>query len=472
MKRNIGKIVGIAAAALAATGPLWAAEPGSFEEFWADAGKAKWAEKSETAQRRLAWWRDAKFGMFIHWDPSSVAAGEISWSKQYYDDTGERLLDNPRPSAGPGKIQEHRFWLKWFKPAVPREVFDNLPKSFYPGMFDADAFVATAKKAGMKYIVQITKHHGGFCMWDSALTDFDMMSTPFRRDIIAEMAAACERAGLKYGIYYSQRDWHHPDYGPERMAKYNAYMHGQIRELLERHKNISMIFFDCEQYYPWQLWEADKMYRMIHELRPDILINNRCGLPGDFETPEQRIGAFNMERDWEACMTFTGCWSWRGFGYEVIPYEQCLKTLISCAGGNGNLLMNVGPLPTGQIDPREADRLLRVGAWLEKHGESIYGTRGGPYRPGKYGVSTRRDRNVYLHIWEWPGAALTLPPLPAKVVRASVVGGAEAAVEAAADGLRVTVAPEQRQPVVTVVKLELESPAMDLAPITVDPPKR
>ena len=150
-------------------------------------------------------------------------------------------------------------------------------------------------------------------MWDTQFTDYNVMNTPFHRDILGEMAKACDRAGLKFGIYYSQRDWHHPDYGPERMEKYNEYMHNQIRELLTKYPNISVIFFDCEQYYPWQMWEGDKMFRIIHELRPDIVINDRCGVPGDFSTPEQRLGSFDLERDWESCMTFTGFWSWHGF---------------------------------------------------------------------------------------------------------------------------------------------------------------
>jgi alpha-L-fucosidase len=160
----------------------------SFEQFWADAQKPDMASKSEESKLRIKWWRDARFGMFIHWDPSSLAASEISWSKQFYDDDGENMRDNPRPSPELFNIHEHQFWLNWFKPPVPWNVYDNLYKSFYPGMFNADTIVDIAKKAGMKYIIQITKHHNGFCMWDSEFTDYDIMSTPFKRDIIGEMA--------------------------------------------------------------------------------------------------------------------------------------------------------------------------------------------------------------------------------------------------------------------------------------------
>ncbi len=428
----------------------------AFRQFWADALKPNWADKSAAAQRRLQWWREARFGMFVHWDPSSLSASEISWSKQFYDDTGERQLDNPRPSPDLYGVKEHRFWLDWFKPPVPREVYDHLHKSFYPGMFDADQFVATARQAGMKYLIQVTKHHNGFCMWDTAFTDYNVMNTPFRRDIVVEMARACERAGLKFGIYYSQRDWHHPDYGPERMAKYNAYMHDQIRELLVKCPNISAIFFDTETYYPWQMWEGEKLFRMIHGLRPDIVINDRCGVPADFATPEETIGAYNLERDWESCMTFTGFWSWHGFQTPVIPYEECLRRLIRCAGGNGNLLMNVGPLPTGQIDPREVDRLQRVGAWLARYGESIYGTRGGPFLPGDYGVSTQRGDTIYVHVLRWPEGGVTLPALRGRLNSARVLSGGKALVEQTDAGWLIAVAPADRMEPDTIVVLEME----------------
>jgi alpha-L-fucosidase len=430
------------------------ADGAAFDQFWADAQKPKWADKSAASQRRLDWWRDAKFGLFVHWDPSSVAVSEISWSKQFYDDTGERLLDNPRPTPGLHGIEEHRIWFDWFKPAVPREVYDNLHRSFYPGMFDADAFVATAKNAGMKYLVQVSKHTNGFCMWDTKFTDYNVMNTPFHRDILGEMSRACERAGIRFGIYYSQRDWHHPDYGPERMAAYNAYLHAQIRELLENYPNIALIFFDCEQYYPWEMWDGKKLFRMIHELRPDMVINDRCGVPSDYATPEQWIGAYDLERDWESCMTFTGFWSWHGFQAPVIPFEECLRLLIQCAGRNGNLLMNVGPLPTGQIDPRETDRLQRVGAWLAANGESIYGTRGGPFPPGDYGVSTRKDHTIYVHVFQWPEGDLRLPPIPGRVISARVLPGGTARVRQTAESLTISVAPADRVKPDTIVILE------------------
>lgn len=442
-----------------------AAPADSFELFWADAQKEKRAEKSESSQRRLDWWRDARFGMFIHWDISSVAACEISWSKEFYDDgTGDEAKPNPRPSAGPAggpRAKEVDNWHKWMTPPVPKDIYDQLHKSFFPGMFDADRIVAQAKEAGMKYIVQIAKHHGGFCMWDSEFSEYDMMATPFRRDIIAEMAKACEKAGMKYGIYYSQRDWHHPDYGPERMPQYNAFMRNQLRELLTRHSNIAMVWFDSGG-YPHELWETETMFRMIHEIRPDILINNRSGVPADFTTPEQRIGDFNADRDWESCMTFTGNWSWHGFEKPVISYEACLRNLVFCAGGNGNLLMNIGPMPTGEIDPREADRLKRVGEWLRTNGEAIYGSTGGPFLPHESVVSTRKGNAVYLHVLQWKNDRVMLPALPVKIISASLMAGGKVEMSEQDGSLAFQVAAADQQVGATVIKLEIEGDAAAL----------
>jgi len=317
------------------------------EDGWRDAQIAFRSDKSPVAQQRMEWWHEARLGMFIHWNPSSLAAGEISWSKQFYEDDGDSLMPNPRPDPGFPGMHEHNEWLSWFKPAVPEEVYDNLCESFYPAMFDAGEIVAQAEEAGIKYIVMVAKHHDGFCMWDSRYTDFDIMATPFKRDILGEMAGAAHKAGLKFGIYYSQRDWHHPDYRPGSMAQYNEYMRNQLTELLSNYGEISVLFFDAGEWKTWELWEGDRLFRLAYSLQPGIIINDRCGVPGDYSTPEQKIGTFNKRRDWESCMTLTGFWSWHGFQSEVIPWASCLKYLISCAGGDGNLLINVGPMPIG-----------------------------------------------------------------------------------------------------------------------------
>jgi alpha-L-fucosidase len=461
----VKKVCSSLLAALLLQGALVAA-PQTFEQFWADAQVGETAKKSPESIQRLAWWRDGRFGMFIHWNMSSVAASEISWSKKFNDGSIEELTLNPRPSAGPaaGKnAKEIDSWkYEWMRPPMPGAVYDNLYKSFYPGMFDADKIVATAKEAGMKYIIMVAKHHDGFCMWDTALSDYKITSTPFHRDILGEMAKAADKAGMPFGIYYSQRDWHHPDYGPERMAKYNEYMAGQIRELLTRYPNISAVWFDSEG-YPSSVWNTQELFRMIHGIRPGIVINDRCGIPSDWSTPEQSIGAFNRSRNWESCMTFTGFWSWHGFQTKVIPFNECILRLIRCAGGDGNLLMNVGPMPTGQIDPREEERLLRMGQWLRKYGESIYGTTGGPFKPAAWGVSTCKGNDIYLHVTGSENP-VQLPPIDAKILSAVTLDGVKLTYTQDAKGIAITLPPEARTPIVTEVKLTTDREATKLAP--------
>lgn len=399
-KRSMKKIL-LLSALLCCT-PIFAQNKYTVDDAWRDAQVKELKLKSPVAQQRSLWFRQAKLGMFIHWNYSSIVGGEISWSKQFYNDDGENLRENPRPTLKDCKMKEHTEWLDWFKPAVPKKVYDNLYKSFYPGMYNADSIVTTAQKAGVKYIVMVAKHHDGFCMWDSKYTDFDVMSTPFKRDILGEMANACHRNGMKFCIYYSQRDWHHPDYSSATLGKYNQYMRNQISELLTKYAPIDGIFFDADEWNgDSSIWEPEKLFKEIYSINPNIIINNRCGVPGDYGTPEQQIGGIDMEHTWESCMTFTGFWSWHGFDTPVIPVEKCLDYLISCAGGNGNLLMDIGPLPTGQIDPREENRLLEVGDWLKTNGEAIYATQGGPFKPGKWGVATRKGKDIYLIIANW-----------------------------------------------------------------------
>ena len=405
------------------------------------------AEAKEERSSRMAWWLEARFGMFIHWGPSSVSGKEISWAR----------IGHPFDSQGGPR-------------EVPDADYDALYKFFNPVKFDADAWMRLAKDAGMRYVVFTTKHHDGFSMWPTRLSDYSIANSPFKRDICAEIAEAARRHGLRLGWYYSTRDWHHPDYLKDGNTKYNDFYHGQLRELLTDYEQVDMLWFDHVA-GNWRDYRFPELFAMIRQLQPDILINNRAAafvsktddqpsqelrelVSGDFDTPEQTVGKFQNHRPWESCITMTECedgggWSYRPDGRSR-SFAECLGLLRSCVTGDGNLLLNVGPLPTGEIAADQQSALRRIGDWLRSHDESVRGTRGGPFSNGAWGGSTYRGNTIYLHPVPGVGDKLPLPPLQAKVVRAS------ASFAQTPDGLEVTLPSGWRgEP----VKLELDAPA-------------
>jgi len=407
-------------------------------------------------------WKDLRFGMFIHWGPVSLVGTEIGWSRG-----GER---RGRKETKTGQI--------------PVEVYDNLYKKFNPVKFDPHQWVRLAKDCGMKYMVFTSRHHDGFSNFDSKLTDYKITSpeSPYRKDIVKQLADACHRGGLLWGTYYSQPDWHHPDYrNGEAHARFIEYVHGQVRELLTNYGKVSMWFFDglggkAED------WDAVRLIRMMRQLQPDLVINNRAGIPADYDTPEQRIGTFQNTRPWETCATVGRQWAYKPDD-TLRPIEECLRGLVCCAIGDGNLLFNVGPRPDGLIEESHAARLREMGAFMKKYGDTIYGTRGGPFvapdekmRPAKargfalpegnwWGGSTHKGNAVYLHVLRWPSDTITLPAIPRKVVRHSVLTGGRAVVKQSESGIEMSVPAERRDAVDTIVKLELDGPASSIAAI-------
>jgi alpha-L-fucosidase len=254
------------------------------------------------------------------------------------------------------------------------------------------------------------------------------MSTPFKRDVVKELSEACHEAGLKFGIYYSPRDWHHPDYGIGDNAKYEAYMTGQLTELLTNYGAVDVVWFDSfGTGSSINYWHADKVLALVRNLQPQTIINNRCSffgesvplLQADFDTPEQTIGSYRTNRDWESCMCVVdapgGGWSYRPDG-KVKPFDECIRNLVSCATGDGNLLLDVGPDATGIIPADQAGRLAQMGEWIRKYGESIYGTEGGPFRNGAWGGGTYRGNKVYVHLFEGAPDKIELPALKEKLV--------------------------------------------------------
>ncbi|RJP23106.1 MAG: hypothetical protein C4527_20790 [Candidatus Omnitrophota bacterium] len=407
--------------------PLFASE--SYEEYL--------QAKSEDTQ----WFRDAKFGLFIHWGPVSLKGTEIGWSRG-----GER-----RGTGGKGEI--------------PVEVYDNLYKEFNPVKFDAKEWVAVAKAAGMKYLVFTSKHHDGFSMFDTKLSEYKISNSPFKRNVVAELADACHEAGIHLGFYYSPVDWYHLDYRTDTHQRYIEFMHGQVRELCTQYGKLDIMWFDglggtSED------WNSPPMFKMIRTLQPGILINNRAGLPADYDTPEQRVGRFQNDRMWESCITICHQWAWKP-GDQMKTLRECLDILVRSVGGDGNLLFNVGPMPNGEIEPRQVERLKEMGRWLQQYGESVYGTRGGPFKPDAWGASAFKENIIYLHIFEWEeGETIHFPPIDKKIISHNVLTGGQAKVEQSEQGVRVTLPASDQAEFDTIIALKLNGSASDIPPQT------
>ena len=428
------------------------------------------SESPQQTLDRITWWRDARFGMFIHWDMSSVEGREISWSRG-----GSRPLDVPYNPAGHTDFKAGRKDLAGY---VEDPVYDHLYQKFNPTNFDANAWVKLAQDAGCKYIVFTSKHHGGFCMWDTKLTDYNIMNSPFKRDVVKELAEACHKIGIRFGIYYSPRDWHHPDYGMGDNRKYVNYMNGQMRELLTNYGPVDLLWFDS--YGRGDLinfWHENETWNLIKSLAPKILINNRlCNLAnynqqplpyrGDFGTPEGRIGSFDTNSPWESCITLQK----NGWSYHrdepVLSLEECLRTLVLTATGDGNLLLDVGPNELGEIPTNQAERFLQIGEWLKKYGFTIYGTRGGPVVcDPNWGGTTCKGNKVFVHVLGWPSdGILHLKGINGHVVSSRILTGdsPEMKVTTANDGVDLSLDPRKTiNQIDTIVELTMDAPVVN-----------
>jgi len=404
-------------------------------------------------EQRLQWWREARFGMFIHWGPVSLKGTEISWSRG-----AER-----RGIEGKGE--------------VPAEVYDNLYKQFNPVKFNANEWVSIAQSAGMKYIVLIAKHCDGFCMWRSSVDSYSIANTPFKRDVCGELANAAHKAGVRIGWYYSPMDWRDPDCRTERNQVYLKRMWGHLRELLGDYGTIDLLWFDADGGpVPW---DQAYTYGLVRSLQPALVINNRLDLgpmvdyrdqpispSADYRTPEQFVGSFDVQRPWETCMTLGTQWSWKPDD-TIKTSDQCIRILEQCATGDGNLLLNVGPMPNGEIEPRQVAVLKEIGLWLKKYGESIYATRGGPFRNGEWGGSTRRGNVIYLHILKLKDGRLMLPPLEAKIKKSTALSGGTVYTTQTADQIIVRMPNIKKNERATLVKLELDRPVDNVRPLEV-----
>jgi alpha-L-fucosidase len=410
---------------------------------------AQAAQKSEQEYRdRMAWFNEARFGMFIHWGLYSLLG------------RGEWVM-----------LQER----------IPAQEYAKLADRFKPKRFDADAWAGLAAEAGMKYMVLTTRHHDGFCLYDSEVSDFTAPKTAAKRDFVAEYAEACRRAGLRVGFYYSLLDWRFPGYwDPRGRAESRdamvAQAHAQVRELLTQYGKVDVLWYDGG-WVPaihenpadaWttvpEFWKSKKLNAMVRELQPGIIINNRSGIDEDIDTPEQHVTASKAGRAWESCMTIGDSCGW---GYvENNPngkrLPQLLQHLVTAAKDGGNYLLNVGPQPDGAVRKKEAKVLKAMGGWMKKNGEGIYGSeRTGFAPPSMIGEWTVKGNTGYFHIFRWPGKEAVAACVATRVKRATLLAtGLDVAFRQEHNGRLVFTGLPTKPPhkAVSVIKVEFEGP--------------
>lgn len=320
------------------------------------------AEKNQ----RMAWWKEAKFGLFVHWGLYAVAAGEYNGQKGY----GEWLM---------------------YEAHIPKEEYEKFAPQFNPVQFDADAWVRMAKTAGMKYIVITSKHHDGFCLFDSKISDYDILDrTPFKRDPLRELGDACRKHGLKLCFYHSIMDWHHPHENKTDFARYREeYLLPQLKELLTNYGDIGVLWFDGEWIEEWTEEQGKELYRYVRDLQPNLIVNNRVGkgrngmqgmnnsqdAAGDFGTPEQEILGEKSTLDWESCMTMNDHWGYNKNDKNFKSAEDLIWNLVDITAKGGNFLLNVGPTASGLFPDECVERLNTIGAWMAINQEAIYASK-------------------------------------------------------------------------------------------------
>lgn len=420
------------------------------------AAQAKLGEETMAdAESRLQWWREARFGMMIHWGVYAI----------------------------PGRGE----WVQWYE-QIPVREYATLAQQFNPTRFNADAWASLAKDAGMKYTVLTARHHDGFALFNDPGNPFTSVSTAARRDLIGEYTKAVRKAGLHVGLYYSPLDWRFPGFffpnlQLENAEQLRAQYHRQIELLATKYGEIDVIWFDGGEsdwlsfghdmsntafperkghYHGQFSWRGDEVHAMLRKHQPQVIVNNRAaGIPPDHHSREWTVGDFDNTSPWECAFPLAGYWGYSG-DTKPMALKDAIHLLVNVVGRDGNLLMNVGPRADGTIVPSHVQRLREIGAWAQKYGESIYGTRGGPFMPGKYGVSTHKGNRIYVHVLDAKMSQVALPPIPRKVVRAECLTGEAVHFTQNAAELNLAVTRNTANATDAIVLLELDGPAKEV----------
>ncbi len=420
-------------------------------------------------EKRMEWWHEARFGMFIHWGLYAVPAGE--WKGEKVSGIGEWIMERAK---------------------IPVSEYEPLAGQFNPVKFDAEQWVQIAKNAGMKYIVITSKHHDGFCLWDTKYTDYDVVdATPFKRDILGELAQECRKQGIRLCFYHSIMDWHHPDAQAPFYPGYNDtsksnpnfdryieyYLKGQLKELVQNYGPLGIMWFDGEWVKDWTRENGWDMFEYCLSLQPDIIVNNRVGngrqgmrglsksdeFAGDYGTPEQEIPATGLPGvDWETCMTMNNTWGFKSYDNNWKSREDLLHKLVDIASKGGNFLLNVGPTAEGLIPGPSVERLAAIGEWMKINSESIYGTTASPLGEVPWGRCTAKTGKLYLHVFDWPAnGKLEVSDLKNKVKKAYLLADKKRTklpvTLTSGEKIVITVPSRATDPVNTVVVLEIKN---------------
>jgi alpha-L-fucosidase len=422
------------------------------------------AASNVSSDTRMEWWREARFGMFIHWGLYAVPAGE--YQGKTVKGIGEWIMS---------------------KANIPRDEYEKFAPQFNPTKYDADQWCQMAKQAGMKYIVITSKHHDGFSLFDTP-GEYDIVdATPYAKDLLKPLQQACVRHGLKFCTYYSIMDWHHPAQLPAKMKKgrpvwnptkivdeqkedYTNYMKSHLKLLVEDY-GTHVLWFDGEWPKWWTDADGQKLYSWLLEMNPNLIVNNRIGsgrkgmsgfskegsFAGDFGTPEQEIPATGVDSDWESCMTMNKTWGFKQADKNWKSTKTLVRNLIDVASKGGNYLLNIGPKADGTFPEASVKRLRGIGDWMAVNSEAIYGSKAALFLPD-WGRITCKDDALYLHVFDWPASGrLSIPALSNKFSGASLLATPEKMLQVDTPGERwvIELPTSASDPIATVIKVRV-----------------